>query len=183
VYGNQAKLPFREDMPPNPLNPYALQKFTAEQYTRLFSRLFGLETLTLRYFNVFGPRMSSEGAYVTVISVFLREKQAGRPLPIHGDGKQTRDFTHIRDVVAANLLAMDAPVADGRAINIGRGRSLSVNRVAEIIGGPVIHGPPRPGDARDTLADIREAREVLGWEPRVDTERAIREMMTTTGTA
>ena len=176
VYGDQPVLPLTESMAPNPLNPYALQKLTGEQYTRIFHKLFGLETLTLRYFNVYGPRMATEGAYVTVISVFLRQKRAGELLTIHGDGAQTRDFTHVNDVVRANVLAMDAVVADGRAINIGRGRNLSVNRIAELIGGPTVHLPPRPGDARDTLADLSQAREILGWEPEIVTEDAVGEL-------
>jgi len=181
VYGNQVQLPLSEEMKPNPLNPYALQKLAAEQYTGLFHRLFGMETLALRYFNVFGPRMATEGAYVTVISAFLRARCAGLPLTIHGDGKQTRDFTHVRDVVRANLLAMDATIADGRAINIGQGRNVSINWIAERIGGPRIHLPARPGDARDTLADNRRAREVLGWRPSVDTEEGLAELITTAG--
>jgi nucleoside-diphosphate-sugar epimerase len=176
VYGDQPTLPLTESMAPNPLNPYALQKLTGEQYTRIFHKLFGLETLTLRYFNVYGPRMASEGAYVTVISVFLRQKHAGEPLTIHGNGEQTRDFTHVNDVVRANILAMDAAVADGRAINIGRGRNLSINRIAQLIGGPTVQLPPRPGDARHTLANLSQAREILGWEPEVITEDAIREL-------
>src|ERR1700733_3681545 len=103
VYGDQTELPLREAMMPNPLNPYALQKLAGEQYTRMFHRLFGMETLTLRYFNVYGPRMATEGAYVTVIGLFIRERLAGRPLMIHGDGTQTRDFTHVSDVVCANM--------------------------------------------------------------------------------
>jgi UDP-glucose 4-epimerase len=98
-------MPLEESMSPNPLSPYALQKLAAEQYTRLFHRLYGMQTLTLRYFNVFGPRMATEGAYLTVISNFLQARRAGRPLAIDGDGEQTRDFTHVRDVVRANLLA------------------------------------------------------------------------------
>lgn len=181
VYGAQATLPLRESMTPNPLNPYALQKLTGEQYMRIFHGLFGIETLTLRYFNVYGPRMTVEGAYVTVISVFIRQRLAGQPLTIHGDGQQTRDFTHVRDVVRANLLAMDAAVADGRAINIGRGSAISVNRVAAMVGGPTINLPPRPGDARDTLADISQAHEILGWEPEVPTEDGIRELLRLSG--
>ncbi len=177
VYGEQPILPLTESMAPNPLNPYALQKLTGEQYTRIFHKLFGLETVTLRYFNVYGPRMATEGAYVTVLSVFLRQKRAGEPLTIYGDGAQTRDFTHVDDVVRANCLAMEAPAADGRAINIGRGRNLSVNRIAELIGGPTVHLAPRPGDARHTLADISQAREILGWEPEVATEDAVRELV------
>src|SRR5579864_8599110 len=105
VYDDQTAIPLRESMTPQPLNPYALQKLTGEQYTRLFHRLFGMSTLTLRYFNVYGPRMATEGAYVTVIGVFIRERIAGRPLTIHGDGSQRRDFTHVRDAVRANLAA------------------------------------------------------------------------------
>ncbi len=183
VYGDQPQLPLREDMAPNPLNPYALQKLAGEGYTRMFHKLYGMQTLTLRYFNVFGPRMATEGAYVTVISVFLRARRGGKPLTIHGDGEQTRDFTHVRDVVRANLLAMDCPVADGRALNIGQGRNVSVNRIAEMIGGPKVNLPPRPGDARHTLADYRQAQSILGWCPQVSTETGLTELMETWGLA
>jgi UDP-glucose 4-epimerase len=176
VYGEQSSLPMVESMLPNPLNPYALQKLAGEQYTRMFHRLFGMETLTLRYFNVFGPRMASEGAYATVIGAFIEQRRAGRPLTIHGDGSQSRDFTHVRDVVQANLAAMECAVADGRAINIGRGRAMSVNQVAALIGGPTINLPPRPGDPHDTLADIDQALSFLGWHPQVETEAGIREL-------
>ena len=181
VYGDQAQLPLQEEMKPNPLNPYALQKLAAEQYTRLFHRLYGIETLGLRYFNVFGPRMASEGAYVTVISAFLRARRLGQPLAIHGDGEQTRDFTHVHDVVRANLLAMDAPIADGRAINIGQGRSVSVNWIAGKVGGPTVHLPARVGDARHTLADYSRAREILGWHPQVTTEEGLAELIKLAG--
>lgn len=176
VYGDQPKLPLCEEMTPNPMNPYALQKLSGELYTRLFSRLFKMETLTLRYFNVFGPRMATEGAYVTVISVFLRARREGRALTIHGDGEQTRDFTHVQDVVAANIAAMDSPVADGRAINVGRGRNVSVNYVAGLIGGRTEKHPARPGDARHTLADFSRARDLLGWNPEVTIEDGVREL-------
>jgi len=176
VYGDQPTLPLREDMKPNPLNPYALQKLVGEQYTRLFHSLFGMQTLTLRYFNVFGRRMTTEGAYVTVISAFLRARREGLPLTIHGDGEQTRDFTHVSDVVRANILAMDCAIADGRALNIGQGRNVSVMRIAELIGGPAIHQPARAGDARHTLADFGEAERILGWGPRVTTEEAVEEL-------
>jgi len=177
VYGNQLSLPLREDMCPNPLNPYALQKLTGEQYARLFSRLFSMQTLTLRYFNVFGPRMATEGAYVTVISVFLRARREGKPLTIHGDGEQTRDFTHVHDVVRANVLAMDCAIADGRAINVGNGRNISINRVAELVGGPVVNLPIRPGDARHTLANNSEAQRVLGWRAEVSFEDGLAELV------
>ncbi len=177
VYGHQGVMPLHEAMTPNPLNPYALQKLTGEHYTRLFHRLYGMETLTLRYFNVFGPRMSIEGAYVTVIGVFLDRRRRGQPLTIHGDGKQRRDFTHVRDAARANLLAMDSAIADGRAINIGRGRNLSVIEIAAMIGGPTVHLERRPGDPQDTLADITQAREILGWSPEVATEDGLRELI------
>jgi nucleoside-diphosphate-sugar epimerase len=177
VYGDQPRLPLREDMPPNPLNPYALQKLTGEQYARLFHRLFSMQTLTLRYFNVFGPRMADEGAYVTVISVFLRARREGKPLTIHGDGEQTRDFTHVRDVVRANLMAMDCVTADGRAVNVGHGRNISINRVAELIGGLTVNLPARPGDARHTLADNSEVQRVLGWRPEVSFEDGLAELV------
>jgi UDP-glucose 4-epimerase len=181
VYGEQPTLPLRESMMPNPLNPYALQKLAGEQYTRMFHRLFGMGTLTLRYFNIYGPRMATEGAYVTVIGVFIREKIAGRPLIIHGDGSQRRDFTHVRDAVRANLAAMDATVADGRALNVGRGENLSVNEIAGIIGGPVMHVGRRPGDTRDTLADLSETRAALHWQPEIETPEGIRELMRLAG--
>jgi len=177
VYGDQAKLPLTEDMAPNPLSPYALQKLVGEQYARLFHRLFGMQTLTLRYFNVYGPRMASEGAYVTVIGVFLRARREGKPLSIQGDGEQSRDFTHVSDVVRANLLAMDSPVADGRALNIGYGRNTSVNRIAAMIGGPTASLPPRPGDVRHTLADVSQAAQILGWHPQVPIEQGLSELI------
>jgi nucleoside-diphosphate-sugar epimerase len=177
AYGDQSRLPLREDMAPNPLNPYALQKLTGEYYTRLFHRLFSLQTLTLRYFNVYGPRMADEGAYVTVISVFRRARRESKPLTIHGDGEQTRDFTHVYDVVRANLLAMDCAVADGRAINVGGGRNLSIKQVAELIGGPTVNLPARPGDARHTLADTSEAQRTLGWRPEVKFEDGLAELI------
>jgi UDP-N-acetylglucosamine/UDP-N-acetyl-alpha-D-glucosaminouronate 4-epimerase len=177
VYGDQTRLPLRESMNPNPLSPYALQKLAAEEYTRLFHCLYGMETLTLRYFNVFGPRMATQGAYVTVISAFLRARMRGEPLIIYGDGDSTRDFTHVRDVVSANLLAMNASTADGRALNIGQGQSVSVNWVAERIGGPIVYKPARPGDVRHTLADYSQAEHVLGWKPQVSTPEGLDELL------
>lgn len=173
VYGDQPVMPLVETMMPNPLNPYALQKQVGEQYTRMFHRLFAMQTLTLRYFNVYGPRMAAEGAYLTVTSAFLAMRKRGEPLQIHGDGEQTRDFTHVSDVVAANILAMDAKIADGRAINIGCGRDVSVNRIADLIGGPRVHREGRTADMRNTLADTHEAQRVLGWHPQVSVEQGI----------
>lgn len=181
VYGNQPSLPLREDMPPNPLNPYALQKLIGEYYTRQFHQLYGMETLTLRYFNVYGPRMTTEGAYLTVMSIFLRQRMAGEPLTINGDGDQTRDFTDVRDVVRANLLAMDCRDADGSAINIGAGRNVSINEIAKMFGGPVVHKPPRQGDARDTLADNQMAQRILGWSPAISVKDGVAELIKAAG--
>ncbi len=179
VYGEQAKMPLVETMTPNPLNPYALQKYVGEQYARMFHRLFAMQTITLRYFGVYGPRMPSEGSYVLAVAAFLKARREGRPLEIFGDGEQTRDFTHVSDVVSANILAMDCDVAvaDGRAINIGRGENVSVNRIAAMIGGETVHREGRAGDMRDTLADRREAERVLGWRPRVSIEEGIAELL------
>ncbi len=177
VYGGQERLPLGETMTPDPLSPYALQKLVGEQYVRMFHRLYGLGALCLRYFSVYGPRMDLEGAYATVIGAFLRARQQGRPLTIRGDGEQTRDFTHVRDVVRANLAAMDCAIDDGRPLNVGHGRALSVNQIAELIGGPRVSVPPRPGEPRDTLADLARVRGALGWSPEVETADGVRELM------
>ena len=179
VYGEQPTLPLHEDMPPNPLSPYALQKLAGEQYTRMFNRLYGLETLTLRYFNVFGPRMILKGAYPTVIAAFLDARRNQRPLTVCGDGEQSRDFTFVSDVARANLLAAHCSVADGRAINIGRGCGVTVNRIAALIGGETVHVAERAGEPRRTLADLRRAESVLGWRPQVSIEQGLAELMST----
>jgi len=177
AYGEQATLPLREDMRPNPMNPYALQKYIGEEYCRLFSSLYGLETVSLRYFNVYGPRMATVGAYVTVISVFRRQKAAGETLTIVGDGEQTRDFTYVSDVVAANLAAMTSDrVGRGEVINIGAGDPHSVNEIAKYFGGPTTHLPARP-EARHTAADIARAKNLLGWEPKVRFWNGVKQML------
>jgi UDP-glucose 4-epimerase len=175
--GEQPRLALRETMTPNPLSPYALQKLMAEEYVRMFHRLYGLGALSLRYFSVYGPRMDLEGTYATVIGAFLRARREGRPLQIRGDGEQRRDFTHVRDVVRANLAAMDCALEDGSAINVGRGDALSVNRIAELIGGPRVNVAPRPGEPRDTLADLARCRAILGWSPEVATEDGVRDLI------
>jgi nucleoside-diphosphate-sugar epimerase len=177
VYGEQPQSPLSETMTPNPLSPYALQKLMGEEYARLFHRLYGLGAVSLRYFSVYGPRMDLEGAYATVIGAFIRARLQGRPLEIRGDGGQRRDFTHVRDVVRANLAAMDCALGDGSAVNVGRGRALSVNRIAELVGGPRVNVAPRPGEPRDTLADLTRSRAILGWSPEVDTEEGVRELI------
>ncbi len=177
VYGNQPAMPLVETMIPNPLSPYALQKLVGEQYTRMFHRMCGIEAVCLRYFNVFGPRMAMEGTYATVVGAFVRARRERRPLPIHGDGEQTRDLTHVRDVVRANLLAMNCAADDGSPINIGGGCEVSINRIAAMFGGATVSMPPRQSDVRRTLADCTRARQILGWSPQLTIADGIGEMI------
>ncbi len=178
VYGDQPTLPLTEDMVPGPLNPYACQKYMGEIYASNFARIYGLETVCLRYFNVYGPRQVTEGAYRLVISIFMDQQRLGQPMTIHGDGEQTRDFTWVGDVVRANILAGKSDrVGNGEPINIGSGSETSVKRIAELIGGPVVHVPPRGFDERFKRAGIERARSLLGWEPRVQIEEGIRRLL------
>lgn len=177
AYGLQKTMPLREDMIANPLNPYAMQKYMGERYCHLFNHLYGLPVVCLRYFNVYGPRQTCEGAYATVIGIFLKQKKAGQPLTIVPDGKQRRDFTHVRDVVAANLLAMKSnKIGKGEIINIGSGENHSIKEVAKIIGGKTRSISPRKGEARLTLADIGLAKKLLGWKPTVRLADGISEL-------
>jgi len=178
VYGDQPVLPLTEDMPPNPLNPYACQKYMGEVYARNFQRTFGLETVILRYFNVYGPRQVMEGLYKLVIGIFMEQRQQGKPLTIHGDGEQTRDFTWVGDVVRANALAGESDaVGKGEVINVGSGCETSVNRIAELIGGPVVHVEPRGFDERFKRAGIERARALLGWTPQMELEDGVRQLL------
>mgnify|MGYP001619212253 FL=1 len=164
-------------MAPLPKSPYGLQKYIGEQYCRVWSAVFGLETVSLRYFNVYGPRMNPDGAYALAIGKFLKQRKEGKPLTIWGDGTQTRDFTHVSDVVRANLLAAESrKVGKGEAINIGAGRNFSVNELAKLIGGKVAHIAPRL-EPHDTLADNSLAKKLLGWTPQVKLEDGIKELM------
>ncbi|HCR52398.1 TPA: hypothetical protein DIV48_01965 [Candidatus Kaiserbacteria bacterium] len=178
AYGNQETLPLSETMPTDPVNPYGLQKYMGETYIKLFAALYGLETVSLRYFNVYGPGMDPEGAYALAIGKFFSQRMRSEPLTIVGDGTQTRDFTNVRDVVRANLLAATSErVGKGEVINIGAGRNVSVNELAELIapGEKRAALPPR-AEAHDSRADIARARELLGWEPSVSLEEGIAEM-------
>ncbi|MDO8576580.1 MAG: NAD-dependent epimerase/dehydratase family protein [bacterium] len=173
AYGDQATLPLSEDLPAQPKSPYGLQKYSGELACRLWSEVYGLPTVSLRYFNVYGPRFDPEGAYALVIGKFLKQKKAGTPLTITGDGTQTRDFTHVSDVVRANLLAAESPnVGKGEMMNIGAGRNVSVNDLAALIGGPSVHVAARL-EPHDTLANNTLAKKLLGWEPRVHLEDGI----------
>jgi nucleoside-diphosphate-sugar epimerase len=178
VYGDQPKLPLAEDMPPNPLNPYACQKLMGELYARDFQRTYGLQTVCLRYFNVYGPRQVMDGAYRLVIGIFMDQMRSGEPLTVHGDGQQTRDFTWVGDVVRANILAAESDqVGRGEPINIGAGLEVSINHVAALFGGPVVHTPPRGFDERYKRASIVRARELLGWQPTVFIDEGIQRLL------
>ncbi|MDD5589868.1 MAG: SDR family oxidoreductase [Candidatus Portnoybacteria bacterium] len=177
AYGDQAKMPLKENMAIYPKNPYAAQKYFGEVYCRIFSELYGLKTICLRYFNVYGPRQKEEGAYSTVIAVFLRQKKKGRPMTIVGDGTKRRDFTYVSDVVGANILAAKSDLGKGEVINIGTGKNFSVNQVAEMIGGKKINIPDRPGESKETLADISLAKKLLGWKPKVNLSEGIQKIL------
>ena len=176
VYGNSATLPKREDMPPKPLSPYALHKLVGEQYAQLFTSLYGLETVTTRYFNVFGPRQDPSSPYSGVISLFIRALVDGRAATIYGDGEQTRDFTYVANVVDGVLKACDAPGAAGKIFNVATGGRISLNHLyralQELTGRQIAatYAPTRVGDVRDSQADITAAREVLGFTPTVTFE-------------
>ena len=182
VYGDQPTHLMREDMTPNPKSPYALQKLMGEQYAGLFSGLFGMSIVSLRYFNVYGPGQPSEGQYALVIPRFLRMRQDGNPLTVFGDGEQTRSYTHVSDVVEANILAAAADLTSGQhiALNIGTEQETSVNEIAEAIGGPVQHIVPNPRrefeEARKA-ADYSLARSLIGWEPRVEFANGIKDLL------
>lgn len=171
VYGDTPVLPKHEDMCPHPRSPYAVQKLTGELLCELYTRVYGLETVALRYFNVFGPHQDPASPYAAVIPRFLNALMEGRRPLIFGDGEQTRDFTYVANVVKANLLATEAPGAAGHAINIGCGERIALNevlRLAEDMLGVTIdpeHSEPRAGDVRDSLADISLARQLLGYTP------------------
>jgi UDP-glucose 4-epimerase len=180
AYGDTPTLPKREDMPTQPLSPYALQKLVGEQYMQLFTALYGLETVSIRYFNVFGPRQDPSSPYSGVIALFVTALLAGKALTIVGDGEQTRDFTYVANVVDGVLRAAVAPDAAGEVINVATGRKISINELAHmlarIIGAPptVVHAPVRAGDVRDSLADISKARQLLAYEPTIDLEEGLR---------
>jgi nucleoside-diphosphate-sugar epimerase len=180
IYGDTPALPKHEEMPSNPLSPYALQKYIGEQYCRLFWQLYGLDTVSLRYFNIFGPKQDPNSLYSAVIPRFIDALLHDRPPIIFGDGEQSRDFTYIENVVQANLLAMSAERLHGEAINIACGKKISLNQLLnvlkEILGSKQvpIYQEPRQGDVRHSLADIRMGKEILNYEPSVGTEIGLR---------
>jgi UDP-glucose 4-epimerase len=174
VYGDRAGRRKREDMDPRPLSPYAVGKLTGEHYARIFGGLYGMETVTLRYFNVFGPRQDASSPYSGVISLFIKAMLEGRTPVVYGDGRQSRDFTYVDNVVDGNLRALLARGLHGQSINVATGRSVTLNALlrtlARHLGRPAraARRPPRPGDIRHSLADIGLARRLLGYRPLVD---------------
>jgi len=167
AYGLKNPLPNREDMPTDCLNPYSLSKKNGEELMDLYGKLYGLSTVSLRYFNVYGPRHQEEGNYATVIAIFRRQKRMGQKLTIVGDGEQRRDFTFVGDVVRANMLAAMNRDVTG-IVNIGTCQNHSINDLAKMIGGETTFIPARQAEARETLADNTRARTVLGWTPQVE---------------
>ena len=176
AYGDQLVMPLQEDMLALPKSPYGLQKYIGELYCRLWSDIYNLPTVCLRYFNVYGPRQNPDGAYALVIAKFLRQRQNNEAMTITGDGEQTRDFTHVRDIVRANILAAESDrVGKGEVINAGSSHNYSVNEIAAIIGGPTVNISARL-EPRASLADNSRARELLGWVPQEEMIPAIAEL-------
>ena len=181
VYGTRRELPVTEGLPLDPISPYGVAKLAAERYCVSFSRVYeSFETVVVRYFNVFGPRQSPHSQYAAVIPVFITAIAEGRPIRIDGDGEQRRDFTYVDNVVAGTLRAADAEGVNGCIFNVAASAPATVNRVAELIGAllgrqvEAEHGPPRPGDIRDSWADVTAARERLGWKPSIGLEEGLR---------
>ena len=174
VYGNQSKLPLVETMKPNPMSPYGLQKLVGEQFAKLFTELYNLPVVSLRYFNVYGPNIDFNSDYSLVLGKFLRQKAKNKPLTIYGTGKQTRAFCYVDDVVQANIKAMRSrKIKGGEVINIGSENSYSVNYLAELIGGEKVYLPPRLGDPMHTKANIEMAKKLLNWKPKVSFKQGV----------
>ncbi len=175
-YGFPDDYPTREDAAMRPEYPYAFTKYIAEQYVMFWHKLYKLPVISLRYFNVFGPRGRTNGTYGAVFKVFLTQKLHGKPLTIVGDGKQTRDFTYVTDIAHANLMAAESQL-DGEIINIGTGEPHSVNYLSALIGGQTTNLPKRPGEPDSTHADVSKATTLLGWKPQVSFEEGVKIMV------
>lgn len=175
VYGDQDKLPLQEDMIPNPISPYALQKLAGEQFAKLFTSLYKVPIICLRYFNVYGPRVDFNSDYSLVIGKFLKQNSLSKPLTIFGDGEQTRGFCYVDDVVEASILAMESDRPEGgEVINISSGESYSVNYLAKLIGGEIQYLPLRSGDVLHTKADITLAKNLLDWQPKISFKEGLK---------
>lgn len=169
AYGLKNKSPLKESMENDCLNPYSVTKTSGEELCKMYSDLFGLKTITFRYFNVYGERQPTKGQYAPVVGLFLRQSAAKKPMTIVGDGLQRRDFTHVDDVVSANILAAttENELAFGEIFNVGTGKNHSILEIAKFIGGDFVHIEKRPGESRETLADNSKIKKYLGWEPTV----------------
>lgn len=182
IYGDSDLLPITEDSPVKPLSPYAIDKYACEEYARIFSETYGLETVGLRYFNVYGPRQKV-GSYSGVISVFVNCFLDNKSPTVFGDGNQTRDFVHVKDVVNANLLALAKENISGEVFNISSGKKITINSIIEIIQkimdkkSEVFYAEPRSGDIRHSFANIKKAQNVLGYKPSVKFEEGLREVV------
>lgn len=180
VYGNSPMLPKVETLDPAPLSPYAVTKLAGEYYARVFANLYGLATICLRYFNVFGPRQDPHSQYSGALAKFVQCALRGEPYPVYGDGEQSRDFTYIENVVRANLLAASSELDGAMVMNIASGTRVTLNQIIAMLNEltgqmlPTQFGPPRAGDVRHSHADITRAREWLGYEPRVDVREGLR---------
>jgi nucleoside-diphosphate-sugar epimerase len=175
VYGDQKELPLKEDMIPNPISPYALQKLVGEQFAKLFNDLYKIPIVCLRYFNVYGPRTDPDNEYSLVIGKFLKLKSQNKPLTIFGNGEQTRGFCYIDDVVEANIkAALSEKLKGGEIINIGSSKANSINYLAELFGGEIQYLSFRSGDVLHTMADVSLAKKFLGWEPKISFEEGIK---------
>ena len=176
AYGDQKTLPHREDMLPMPQSPYALQKYVGEHYVRIFSEAYGLPSVSLRYFNIYGPGANPTGAYASALGKFIQQRKDGTALTITGDGLQTRDMVHVRDVARANIMAYKSgKTGKGEVINIGSGRATAVLELASLVGGSITHVPPRI-ELRHSCADISRAKELLGWEPTIYLKDGVEEL-------
>ena len=175
VYGDQ-KLPLKETMRRKPKSPYALHKSIGEQYMSLYDELYGLPTVSLRFFNVYGKRCDPDSEYSLVIGKFIKAKNEGKPMTIYGDGEQTRDFTHVLDVVNGLIDSMQKPIHN-EIINLCNGNNISINKIAELIGGEKEYAPPRIGDVKDTLGDNKKAKKLLEWVPKVSIEEGLKDLM------
>jgi UDP-glucose 4-epimerase len=178
AYGLRNQPPLKESMAKDCLTPYSVSKTAGEELCKVYYKISGLETVVLRYFNVYGNREPVKGHYAPVVGLFLRQKKEGQPLTIVGDGQQTRDFTYIDDAVAANVLSAttENEEAFGEVFNIGTGETHSILRVAHMVGGEIKYIEPRSGEARDTLADNSKARKILGWKPTKNLENYIKNL-------
>ena len=181
VYGDQTVMPLVETLPAQPKSPYGLHKYVGELMMKLWNEIHGIETVSLRFFNVYGPHFDPDGAYALVIGKFLKQRSEGLPMTITGDGEQSRDFTHVRDIVDAVVRASQNPdVGKGEVFNVGAGRNVTINEITKIIGGPTQYVPARL-EPKHTLADSTKIREALGWVPTVSLEEGIAELKTKFG--